>query len=152
MARRLDGSPLDGLIDLGNQYGDGLPLAIGTAGLMATGHLFGNREMRIVAGEVSRSLIWSGFVVWSLKIAVNAERPDGGRHSFPSGHTASAFAVAPVLAKHWGWKAGVAAFTLATATAMGRMEDRRHHLADVLCGAAMRVIRGRRAWRCRPAA
>lgn len=142
MARLIDRSGLDFLLDVGNEFGDGLPLGIGAAGLLMSGRLFGSEQMSSAGGDLARSLLWSGAIVWSLKLAINAERPDGGRYSFPSGHTASAFSVAPVIADQLGWKAGACAFALATGTALGRMEDRRHHLSDVLFGAAIGLAVG----------
>ncbi len=91
---------------------------------------------------MSHSLLVSWGVVWALKVGVGAERPNGGRYSFPSGHTASAFAVAPILTEYYGWKVGVAAHALAVSTALARMEERRHYLADVLFGAAIGLAGG----------
>jgi membrane-associated phospholipid phosphatase len=85
----------------------------------------------------------SSAVVWAIKPTVNATRPDGGRYSFPSGHTAAAFSVAPVIARHLGCKAGLAAYTVASLTGLARMEDRRHYLSDVLFGAAIGIAAGR---------
>jgi len=142
MARSLDGSPLEELIDIGDQYGDGLTMGIGTAGLLLTGRLLDNRTMSAAGSDLARSLLLSGAAVWALKLTINARRPSGGPYSFPSGHTASAFAAAPVIVRHWGWRAGAGALVLAAGTALGRMEDRRHYLADVLFGAAIGLAVG----------
>jgi hypothetical protein len=48
-----------------------------------------------------------------------------------------------VFQKYYGIKAGVAAYALACFTGMGRMEDRRHYLRDVLVGAAIGITCGR---------
>ena len=74
---------------------------------------------------------------------MDSTRPNGGPYSFPSGHTAVAFSAAPILAQRYGWKTGLAAYALATATGLARMEDRKHHLADVLAGAAIGIGVGR---------
>lgn len=142
MRRTLDRSGLDFLIDTGNQCGDGIPLGIGAVGLMMSGRMFENPRLSQSGHDMAKSLIWSGTLVWGLKVAINSERPNGGPYSFPSGHTASAFAVAPVIGHHYGRGAGVAAYTLAAGTAMGRMEENRHHLADVLFGAAIGLTVG----------
>ena len=66
------------------------------------------------------------------------ERPDGSnRQSFPSGHAASGFAAAAVLARHYGWKAAAPAFLGATYIAAARVHDNRHYVSDVTFGAAM---------------
>jgi membrane-associated phospholipid phosphatase len=82
-------------------------------------------------------------MTWALKVAVGAKRPDGGPYSFPSGHTATAFAAAPIVARRLGPVAGCAAYALAGLTGLARIEDRRHHVEDVLVGAAIGIIAGR---------
>jgi len=93
--------------------------------------------------DLAESIVMAGGAISALKLAVHAKRPDGGSHSFPSGHTALAFSVAPVVAHHLGWQAGLAAYTVATATGLARMEDRHHYLSDVLVGAAIGIASGR---------
>lgn len=138
----LEKSPLEGVIDAGDWYGNGYLIVGGTVGLLALGHLTDHPRMSAFGADLAESLVMASGVVWTLKPTVNATRPDGGHHSFPSGHTAAAFSVAPVIAHHLGWKAGLGAYGLATVTALGRMEDRRHYLSDVLFGAAIGVASG----------
>lgn len=143
-ARALDSSrSFDGLADVGDRYGDGTILGGAALGLLAAGQLGGGGSLSDVGRDLSRSLLMTWGTVWALKLAINAERPNGGSYSFPSGHTATAFAAAPVFAKHWGWKAGIPAYVLAVGTGLGRMEERRHYLADVLFGAAIGIVMGR---------
>lgn len=56
--------------------------------------------------------------------------------------TAAAFAVAPVLASRYGWKAGVPAYTVALMTGFGGTQDRPHHVSTVLAGAAVGLAVG----------
>ena len=49
--------------------------------------------MRIVGVQLSRSLFYTYAMVGGLKLIVPRDRPNGESHSFPSGHTAGAFAV-----------------------------------------------------------
>ena len=71
-------------------------------------------------------------------------RPDGSDNgSFPSGHTASAFASATVLERHFGWKAGVPAFGFATYVGLARMSANKHNMSDVIMGAAMGIASAR---------
>ena len=73
-----------------------------------------------------------------LKWAVKEDRPDhSNRHSFPSGHTASAFANATFLQRRYGWKLGVPAYVLATYVGWGRVYGKKHHWWDVVAGAAI---------------
>jgi hypothetical protein len=99
-------------------------------------------RFRAAGEDLSKSLVLTWGSVWTLKLLVDSDRPSGGDFAFPSGHTATAFAMAPVLMKHFGWKAGVPAYTLAAATALARLEERNHRTADVLVGAAIGLVIG----------
>ena len=78
-------------------------------------------------------------VVYVLKPSVDRTRPDGGRHSFPSGHTASAFAGAAFVQRRCGWRLGVPAYTLASFVGYSRVEAKRHYTSDVVAGAAIGI-------------
>ena len=142
LARILDGSPADGLMDFGNTYGEGYTLGGAAAGLWLLGRSAGDRRLAAAGRDLGESLLLSWAAVWSIKFTINAERPNGGPYSFPSGHTATAFAAVPVVTRYWGRTAGVLASTVAAGTALGRMEERRHYLADVLVGAAIGLVMG----------
>ncbi len=74
---------------------------------------------------------------YTLKYAINAERPNGGRQSFPSGHTASAFAGAWFLQARYGWKQGVPALILAGLVGWSRVYANKHWPVDVYGGAIL---------------
>ncbi len=78
-----------------------------------------------------------------LKQVVRRDRPEGTGFSFPSGHTATAFASATVLQRRFGWKAGIPAYGIATYVAASRVEMQRHYLSDVAFGAALGIVAGR---------
>jgi membrane-associated phospholipid phosphatase len=72
------------------------------------------------------------------KALVDEERPDNSDDdSFPSGHTANAFASATTLHRRYGWKTGFPAYAVATLTGVARERARKHHWYDVLAGAAI---------------
>lgn len=82
--------------------------------------------------------IGSAFVISrSLKYIVDKERPDGGPHSFPSGHTTSAFCSAAFFERHYGWKVGVPAYLVAGYVGWSRVYSDRHDWWDVLGGAVI---------------
>jgi len=90
------------------------------------------------------SFIINAGVVYTLKHTIHSTRPDGtDNHSFPSGHTATAFCGATTLHKEYGkvspW-ISVAGYTVATITAIDRVRRNRHHWGDVLAGAAIGVL------------
>ena len=63
--------------------------------------------------------------------------------SFPSGHAATAFMCASVLAH--GRRSGPAWFTLAALVGFSRVYVRMHHASDVVAGAALGLALGRAA-------
>jgi membrane-associated phospholipid phosphatase len=131
------------MIDVGDAWAAGTTMGAASIGLLTLGHATGNRKLKAAGNDFASSLIVTTAAVWALKISINAKRPNGADYSFPSGHTAAAFAVAPVLSKHFGPAIGVPAYALAGFAGLGRMEDRRHYLADVLIGAAIGLVVGR---------
>ena len=60
--------------------------------------------------------------------------------SFPSGHTATAFAGAELVRAEYGWGYGIAAYTVATGVAFMRLYNNRHWLNDVLAGAGVGIV------------
>lgn len=85
----------------------------------------------LVSGGVTLGL------TYGLKHAVNARRPDGGTHSFPSGHAAFAFTGAAYIHERYGWQWGLPATLAAGAVAWSRVDARRHYWRDVLASAAI---------------
>jgi PAP2 superfamily len=76
----------------------------------------------------------------SLKYAFNETRPDGGTHSFPSGHTALAFTGAEFIRKEYGLLWGLPAYAIASYVGWSRVESREHYTHDVLAGAAIGIL------------
>lgn len=72
------------------------------------------------------------------KAVVHERRPDNSdNNSFPSGHTALAFASATTLHRRYGWEIGIPAYALATLTGVARERANKHHWYDVVAGAAI---------------
>ena len=73
-----------------------------------------------------------------LKQAFPEMRPDqSDRQSFPSGHTATAFAAAASLQNRYGWEVGVPAQLVAAFVGAARVQGRKHHWHDVAAGAVI---------------
>jgi len=88
------------------------------------------------------SLVSTNLVVEGFKRAVDRPRPHGAHQrsnaSFPSGHAASAFALAVVFARRWK-RAAILFWLLAAIVAFSRMYLDRHYLSDVVVAAVIGV-------------
>jgi membrane-associated phospholipid phosphatase len=130
------------LFDLGNFYGEGWVQAGGALGSWAVGAIVGDARMRQFGRDAAESLLLSTIVVTAVKLPVDRTRPNGGDHSFPSGHTITAFCAAPVVTRYFGWGAGVPAYLLATVTGLARVEGNHHYLSDIFAGATLGIVIG----------
>jgi membrane-associated phospholipid phosphatase len=71
-----------------------------------------------------------------LKVAIDAERPNGGGRSFPSGHASMAFSGAAFMQQRYGWFYGLPAYLAASFVGWSRVDSGDHRVGDVLAGAA----------------
>lgn len=78
-------------------------------------------------------------LVQTLKVTVDATRPNGGSGSFPSGHTAVAFSAASFMQKRYGWKYGIPAYAGAALVGWTRVDSKNHYTRDVLVGAGIGI-------------
>lgn len=127
----------------GQVIGDGYVqggIALGTylAGRMAQSH-----EVTLLGAHLVRAQLVSGIITDVTKVVVRRQRPNGGKYSFPSGHTTSAFATAEVLQDHYGWKVGIPAYAVGTYVGLSRMADNRHYPSDLVVGAMVGVVSAR---------
>jgi hypothetical protein len=77
--------------------------------------------------------------VYALKPIINRTRPDGGRYSFPSGHTAMAFAGAGFLQRRYGWAYGLPAYAAGVFVGYSRVHTHHHYTSDCVAGGALGV-------------
>ena len=109
-------------------------------GMYGAGWIAKKGRLATAGADIMRAQILSQAYVQAIKYTVRRERPDkSNSHSFPSGHSASAFATAGVLQRHYGWKVGVPATVVAAYVAASRVHDNRHYLSDVIFGSAMGI-------------
>ena len=127
-------------------------------GLIGGFYVFGHMEHSRRAAETARlsleSLIDTTIVVTALKSVTQRPRPNDhngrgtffkGGHSFPSGHAASTWSIASVIANEYGDRAAVkyGAYAAAAAVSLSRYTGRNHFLSDVLVGGALGFYTGR---------
>ncbi|MCC6234856.1 MAG: phosphatase PAP2 family protein [Verrucomicrobiales bacterium] len=79
-------------------------------------------------------------VTFALKYALDTDRPNGGHHSMPSGHTSISFASAEFLRKRYGWEWGIPAYAVASWVGYSRVESDNHYPADVVVGAGIGIL------------
>ncbi|HAM71880.1 MAG TPA: PAP2 family protein [Verrucomicrobiales bacterium] len=116
--------------------GDVLQFALPAAALGLTAWY----EDRTGAIEFAESAAATLAVTYTLKYTVSERRPNGGAHSFPSGHTSISFASAEFMRKRYGWEYGVPAYAAATWVAYSRVASRQHHTYDVVAGGAIGIL------------
>jgi hypothetical protein len=107
------------------------------------GRAMGHPTVAAIGADLISAQIVSQTLTQAIKFSVGRTRPDGTSYSFPSGHSATAFATAAVLQRHLGWKVGLPSYALATYVAASRIETQRHYLSDVAFGAAIGMMSGR---------
>lgn len=109
----------------------------------AVGRFSGKTRVATVGADLIRAQIVAQTMTAGIKFAARRGRPDGGQFSFPSGHTSVTFATATVMQRHFGWKAGIPSYALASYVAASRVQAKRHFFSDVAFGAAVGMVAGR---------
>lgn len=132
---------IDGKLTIDNysQYAPALSVyALNLFGIKGKNNL---RDRSILLG--TSYLLMTGTVI-GLKSLTKVERPDGSNFdSFPSGHTATAFAGAEFLWQEYKdvsvWY-GISGYIVATGTGFFRIYNNKHWLTDVAAGAGIGIL------------
>jgi hypothetical protein len=102
-------------------------------------HDFKNRTLLLIKSEMIMAAL-----TFSTKSLTNVKRPDDSDNfSFPSGHTAQAFATATFMSKEYGGESiwySVGAYGMATAVGACRILNNRHWVSDVMTGAGIGIL------------
>ena len=131
---------------VGNTLGDWRILVPALSAGYLAGEIAGSGEIKGTILRAGAAVALATGISSGLKYTIGRNRPDiagtniefrpfSGSNSFPSGHTAAAFAIATAVADQTtdGWSDYVL-YGAATVTALSRINDNRHWTSDVLIG------------------
>jgi len=131
------------------------PISIATPLTMfAFGYFNQNKDQKRQAWVTGSALAINTFLTFGLKYSIHRPRPyvsdlqiikkaTAGAHSFPSGHTSTAFATAISLTLAYPkWYVALPAYAWATASGYSRMHLGMHYPSDVLAGAIIGTLSG----------
>lgn len=90
--------------------------------------------------QLAESVALTMGTAYALKYTIDAKRPNGSNHSFPSGHAALSFSAAKFIRKRYGWKYGIPAYAAASLVAYTRVEGGQHYAGDVIAGAGIGIL------------
>lgn len=118
-------------------------------GLNACG-IEGKNNLKDRSIILASSYLMMSVTVLALKDITKVERPDGSsNNSFPSGHTATAFAGAEFLWQEYKDKSiwyGISGYLVASATGVFRIVNDRHWFTDVAAGAGIGILSTKAAY------
>lgn len=104
----------------------------------------GKNNLRDRSVIMATSYLMMSATVFGLKSLTHIERPDGtSNNSFPSGHTANAFAGAEFLWQEYKDQSiwyGISGYIVATGTGVFRIINNRHWVTDVATGAGIGIL------------
>ncbi len=141
-----------GASDWISPLGKGAFLLAGTAGLYLAGEAFGAPGLRRTSLLALESFATASAFVLGLKVVVGRGRPRAGMgnthfhpfssgstyNSFPSGDSATAWAVATTIADRTdGWGVDALCYGLASLVTVWRIHDDKHWASDAFVGAAL---------------
>lgn len=131
---------------VGNTFGDWRVLVPALSAGYLAGEIAGSGEIKGTILRAGAAAALATGLSSGLKYTIGRNRPDiagtnvefrpfSGSNSFPSGHTAAAFAIATAVADQTtdGWS-DYLLYGAASLTALSRINDNRHWTSDVLIG------------------
>jgi membrane-associated phospholipid phosphatase len=149
------GGTSNAVASFGNTFGEWRILIPALSAGYLAGEIGGSDGLKGTLLRAGAAAAIATGVTSGLKYTIGRNRPDiaggnfefrpfSGSSSFPSGHTAAAFAIATAVADQTtdGWSDYVL-YGAATLTAMSRINDNRHWTSDVLVGGLIGHLSGR---------
>ncbi|MBO8130475.1 MAG: phosphatase PAP2 family protein [Candidatus Marinimicrobia bacterium] len=136
----------DYISKIGDLYGNPLGYVI-VGSYIIYDNIFTKNQLNTMVSQfvfLSESVLLTATITSILKEITNRQRPNKESFmSFPSGHTSGSFALAAVVNKLYGKKAGTAAYIMAAFVGTTRINDNKHYLSDVIVGAMLGTLIGR---------
>lgn len=129
----------------GASIGDGIEQGAFALGTYVVGRAWQHAGLASTGADLIDAQIVNGVITQGIKVSTNRTRPNGGPHSFPSGHTSATFATASVIQQHYGWRWGAPAYAVGAYVSVSRMVDNKHWASDVVFGTAIGIVSGRAA-------
>jgi hypothetical protein len=121
-----------------------ITFALKAAGVRGQNNLWSSAKI-----YATSTLLMAG-TVYALKNIMGEQRPDNsGNNSFPSGHTATAFAAAEFMHQEFKKSSVLLSYSgylAASATGTLRMFNNKHYLSDVLAGAGIGILTTKAAY------
>ena len=141
-----------------SQFGAAYTLAAGSGAVYLLGKITKDKHAREAGWLGLEAIAHTQLVVFGMKQAANRQRPmtnEGrggfwqGGDSFPSGHSATAFAVAAVFAYEYSDHVAVPilAYSAASLVSASRLSARRHWMSDIFVGGSTGFLLGRYVYR-----
>lgn len=146
------------LADISRPFGDGLVTLGIVGGMYISGKVFDNKKLEKTATLSLESFIISAGITNCIKIITGRARSDKGEGasswhglgleskywSFPSGHSAVAFAMASVIESRYESPViDFIAYGMAALVAWSRLNDNAHWTSDVVVGAIIGISVGK---------
>ncbi|CAN5708239.1 hypothetical protein BH24GEM1_BH24GEM1_15290 [soil metagenome] len=149
------GTTTNSVAGFGNAFGEWRYVVPALSAGYLAGEIAGSSGLKRVMVRAGAAAALAGGSSTILKHAIGRSRPEvagdpdqfrpfSSWNSFPSGHTAVAFAIATAVAEETGdgWT-DAALYGAATLTAMARVNDDRHWTSDVLIGGLLGHLSGK---------
>jgi hypothetical protein len=125
-----------------------------SAGTYLVGRIAGKERLRDTGWLGLEALAHTQILVQAIKLGTQRERPPEpqarrgfwtGGSSFPSGHAATTWAWATVMARQYSEKkiVPITVYSLAAVVSAARLSARRHYASDILVGGALGHLIGR---------
>ena len=149
--KRIQSASLEHSADVGSNIGLGLEIGSG-----AISYGLGCGEHRAYLRDTGFRALFAmgtaGLEDLALKLAFDRQYPApgstgkfwGGGRSFPSGHSATSFAFAAVIAHRYPHKRWIkwSAYALAAGVSLSRYPAKKHYLSDILVGGTVGYVTG----------